>query len=117
MKIAFIGGRDIKKLGGIENYMFNLSTELVKLGHECIVYCESDRNGSEVINGFNVVYKKAIGGKFLCKIILGLSSTIDSIKKKNGINIIHYNAFPPALWSWIPILLRKKVLLQEKVFE
>lgn len=39
MKIAFIGGRDIHKLGGIENYMYNLATELVKLGHEPVVYC------------------------------------------------------------------------------
>lgn len=42
MKIAFIGGRDIRKLGGIESYMYNMATELVKKGHEPIVYCESD---------------------------------------------------------------------------
>ena len=44
MKIAFIGGRDIHKLGGIENYMYNLATELVKLGHplevgSCVKFC------------------------------------------------------------------------------
>lgn len=49
MKIAFIGGRDIHKLGGIENYMYNLATELVKLGHEPVVYCESDRNEKELV--------------------------------------------------------------------
>ena len=65
MKIAFIGGRDIHKLGGIENYMYNLATELVKLGHEPVVYCESDRNEKELVNGFCVIHQKSIGGRFL----------------------------------------------------
>ena len=47
MKIVFIGGRGIHILGGIENYMFNLTRELAKLGHECIVWCESDHDEEE----------------------------------------------------------------------
>ena len=39
MKIVFIGSRDIHLLGGIENYMYNLSTRLVRMGHEAVVYC------------------------------------------------------------------------------
>ena len=70
MKIAFIGGRDIKTLGGIENYVFNLATHLVQLGHEPIVYCESNRNATEEVNGLKVVYHKSFGGRFLCKIFL-----------------------------------------------
>ena len=58
MKIAFIGGRDIHLLGGIENYMLNLATTLVEQGHEPIVYCESDRNGEEWVNGFKVIYRR-----------------------------------------------------------
>ena len=38
MKIVFIGGRDIHILGGIESYMYNLATQLVKMGHEPIVF-------------------------------------------------------------------------------
>ena len=58
MKIVFIGGRDIHTLGGIENYMYNLATELVKIGHEPIVFCESDHNSEEIVNGFRVIYHK-----------------------------------------------------------
>lgn len=112
MKIVFIGGRDIRRIGGIENYMFNLATELVKLGHECIVYCESDRNGSEIINGFKVIYKKSFGGRFLCKPILGLFSTLDALFKQKKVDIIHYNAAGPALFSFITLFSKTKVLVQ-----
>lgn len=112
MKIAFIGGRDIHRLGGIETYMFNLSSELSKLGHEPIVYCESDHNGEEIVNGFKVIYHKSIGGRFLCKILLGLKSTLNAIIAQKDVQIFHYNAWPPSLWSWIPRLCGRKAILQ-----
>lgn len=99
MKIAFIGGRDIHKLGGIENYMYNLATELVKLGHEPVVYCESDRNEKELVNGFCVIHQKSIGGRFLCKILLSYKATIGSIFSRQHFDVYHYNAWPPSLAS------------------
>ncbi len=112
MKIAFIGGRDIHKLGGIENYMYNLATELVKLGHEPVVYCESDKNAEEIVNGFKVIYQKSIGGIYLCKILLSYKATIQSLLNGNKFDIYHYNAWPPSLASWIPRLFGKKTILQ-----
>lgn len=38
--------------------MYNLATQLVKMGHEPIVFCESERNGLEWINGFKVIHQK-----------------------------------------------------------
>ncbi|MBQ7855605.1 MAG: glycosyltransferase family 4 protein [Alistipes sp.] len=111
MKIAFIGGRDIHLLGGIENYMFNLATTLVEQGHEPIVYCESDHNGQEWGNGFKVVYRRSFGGRFLCKILLSFSSTMHALCKESGVEYFHYNAWPPSLWSWIPRLCGRKALL------
>ncbi len=112
MKIAFIGGRDIHILGGIENYMFSLATHLAAMGHEPIVYCESDRNATEYVNGFKVIHHKSIGGRFLCKILLSLRSTIDALCNEKGVEYFHYNAWPPSLWSWIPRLCGRKALLQ-----
>lgn len=112
MKIAFIGGRDIHKLGGIENYMYNLATKLVEFGHEPIVYCESNRNYIEWINGFKVVHHRSVGGRFFCKIILSYKSTIQSIFSKDKADIYHYNAWPPSLASWIPRLFGRKAILQ-----
>lgn len=117
MKIAFIGGRDIKTLGGIENYVYNLATHLVKLGHEPIVYCESNRNAIEEVNGFKVIYHKSFGGRFLCKILLSLKSTIDALTKEENVELVHYNAWPPSLWSWIPRMVGRKALLEGHGFE
>lgn len=117
MKIAFIGGRDIKTLGGIENYVYNLATHLAKLGHEPIVYCESNRNAIEEVNGFKVIYHKSFGGRFLCKILLSLKSTIDALTKEENVELFHYNAWPPSLWSWIPRMVGRKALLEGHGFE
>lgn len=112
MKIVFIGGRNIHTLGGIENYMYNLATQLVKYGHQPIVYCESDHNGVEWCNGFKVIHQKSIGGQFLCKILMSYKATIKTLWSREGVEIYHYNAWPPALASWLPRLFGKKTILQ-----
>ncbi len=117
MKIAFIGGRDIHTLGGIENYMYNLATELAKRGHEPIVYCESDRDAVERVNGFKVIHQKSVGGRYLCKILLSFRATWNALRKESGIEVYHYNAWPPSLASWIPRMLGKTSLLQGHGFE
>lgn len=112
MKIAFIGGRDIHKLGGIRSYMYNLATELVKLGHEPVVYCEDSRNSVEWVNGFKVIYQKGPKSIYLCKPLLGLKSTLNVIFKEKNVDVIHYNAWPPSLSTPIARLFGIKSLVQ-----
>lgn len=102
MKIVFIGGRGIHILGGIENYMLNLTRELTKLGHECIVWCESDHDEVEMLDGVKVIYHKGPKSNFICKPWCGLKATIKTVFKEKGVDVIHYNAWPPSLWCWIP---------------
>lgn len=111
MKIAFIGGRNIHKLGGIENYMLNLCTKLKAMGHEPIVYCESDKDYEEDINGFKVIHWKSPKSVYICKIFLGLKSTLNAIFKQKNVDIFHYNAWPPSLWCWIPRAFRREAIL------
>lgn len=117
MKIIFIGGRDIHKLGGIENYMYNLATQLVKLGHTPIVYCESDRNETEYVNGFKVIHQKSWGGRFFCKILLSYKATVKSLSREKDVCVFHYNAWGPGLASWLPSLMGKITILQGHGFE
>jgi glycosyltransferase involved in cell wall biosynthesis len=113
LKVIFIGGRDIHKLGGIENYMYNLATHLVRMGNEPVVYCESDRNDVEYINGFKVIHQKSIKNVYLNKIVLGLKATIRSIIDDRDAKVFHYNGWAPSLISfWIPRLFGKVSLLQ-----
>lgn len=110
MKIAFIGGRNIHKLGGIETYMFNLCSKLKEMGHTPIVYCESDSNYEEVVNGFKVVHWKSPKSVYICKILLGLKSTLHALFKEKDVSIFHYNAWPPSLWCWIPRIFGRKAI-------
>ena len=111
MKIAFIGGRDIYKLGGIETYMFNLCTKLVQHGYEPVVYCESNCNKIEYVNGFKVIYWKSPKSIYTCKIWLGLKSTLHALFVEDNVKIFHYNAWPPSLWNWIPRLMGRKAIM------
>lgn len=117
MKIVFIGGRDIHKIGGIENYMYNLSSHLIKEGHTPIVFCESDRNEEEDFEGIKVIYIKGPKSALLCKPYVGLIATLKAIYLIKDISIIHYNAWPPSLWSFIPRLLGIPSLMQGHGFE
>ena len=104
MKIVFIGGRGIHILGGIENYMLNLTRELVKLGHECVVWCESDHSEVEWVDGVKVIYHPGPKSNLLCKPWCGLKATLRTVFGMKGVDVIHYNAWPASLWCWIPRL-------------
>ena len=102
MKIVFIGGRGIHILGGIENYMLNLTRELTKLGHKCIVWCESDHREVEYLDGVKVIYHPGPKNNLICKPWCGLKATLRTILCEKDVSVIHYNAWPPSLWCWIP---------------
>ena len=102
MKIVFIGCRGIHMLGGIENYMFNLTRELTNLGHECIVWCESDHSEIEWVDGVKVIYQPGPKSNLICKPWCGLKATLKTLLRENNVGLIHYNAWPPSLWNWLP---------------
>ena len=104
MKIVFIGGRGIHILGGIENYVYNLTRELTNLGHECIVWCESDHKEVEMLGGVRVIYHPGPKSNLICKPWCGLKATLRTVFGIRGVSFIHYNAWPPSLWNWIPRL-------------
>lgn len=112
MKIVFIGGRDIHIIGGIENYMLNLSTQLVKMGHEPIVFCEGNSTYEEEVNGFKVIHLAGPKSNIFCKPWVGLKATIYTIFKLKHVDFIHYNAWPPSLWSPLASIFGIKSLMQ-----
>lgn len=112
MKIAFIGGRDIHTLGGIESYTLHLATHLVRMGHTPVVYCESDRNEVEQVNGFRVIHQKSPRSKYICKFWLGIKATLKTLFREKDTDIYHYNWGAPAIISWLPRLCGKNVVLE-----
>ena len=118
MKIAFIGGRTFHHADGIATFMFHLATELVKMGHEPIVFCEDDRSFEEQVNGFKVIHRKSPGSAFVTKPLLGLRATLHCLLKEKGVKYFHYNTWAPALIaSHIPLLFGRKVVMQSHGLE
>ena len=111
-KIAFIGGRDSNSLGGIENYVLNLSQSLQKMGYSIVIYCESSSHKSEIQNNIKTIHWKSTHCNLIDKPLLGLISTLHALFIEKDVDLFHYNAWPPSLWSWIPLLFRKKTLMQ-----
>ena len=118
MKIAFIGGRDIHKLGGIEAYTYNLCTQLVKMGHEPVVFCESDREEEEWVNGFHVYHQKSLDSKYKTKPYLGLKAVKRLLKEYPDIQFYHFNHGGPAFLGgpWAR-LHNKTTLIQQHGIE
>lgn len=112
MKFVFIGCRDIHTLGGIESYMSNLARELVRRGHEPVIYCESNRKAIEWEDGIKLVHYKSIKNVYLCKIWISLKATFRTLIKEKNVAAIHYNSWPSGIWSFIPRMFGKKALLQ-----
>lgn len=97
MKIALIGGRTFHHPDGIATFMHNLGAELVKMGHQPIYYCESDRNAEEVVDGVRVVHQKSYRSAALTKILLGLKATNKALFKEKDVKVFHYNGWAPSL--------------------
>lgn len=85
--------------------MFNLTRELAKMGHECIVWCESDHREVEIIDGVKVIYHPGPRSNLLCKPWCGLKATLKTVFGMRGVSFIHYNAWPPSMWCWIPRMM------------
>lgn len=113
MKIAFIGGRTFNQPDGIANFMYHLASHLVKLGDEPIVYCESDKNAEEYVNGFKVVHLKSYKSAAITKILLGWKATRHALHKEKGVEVFHYNGWAPSLLSCrLPYLYGRISLMQ-----
>lgn len=118
MKIAFIGGRTFHHADGIATYMYHLATELVKMGHEPIVFCEGEKNSETMLNGFKVIERKSLGSAFLTKPLLGLRATLHCLFKEKGVQVFHYNTWAPAMIaSHIPLIFGRKVVMQSHGLE
>lgn len=118
MKIAFIGGRTFHHADGIATFMYHLATELVKMGHEPIVFCEDDKNFEEQLNGFKVIHRKSMRSTFLTKPFLGLRATLHCLFKEKGVQVFHYNTWAPAMIaSHIPLFFGRKVVMQSHGLE
>ena len=115
MKIFFIGGRDIFSVGGIENWMLHLPVALAAKGYEVTVCCESDADGVRFYQDVRILYFKAPRSKYLRKIWASYRATRRALEE--GCDLIHYNVWPCALWSFLAERQGVKTVLMGHGFE
>ena len=108
LRVAFIGGRGvISKYSGIETYYEEVGKRLVQMGHEVTVYCRNYFTPELAEhNGMRLVRLPTIRTKHLETVIHTLFSTVHALTQ--GFDVVHYHALGPALFSFLPRLLRNK---------
>jgi len=112
MKIAFIGLRAIGSTaaGGIEKAIEELSTRLVKLGHEVTVFTRAryDTHPGDEFQGVKLRRLPAIYTKHL----EAISNTVVAVfHALRGYDVVHINATGPALLAFLPRLFGRKVVV------
>lgn len=110
MRIAMIGQKGIPcKGGGVERHVEELSVELVRAGHEVIVYTRPHYTRASLtsFHGVTLVSLPSLRAKHFDAITHTLLATLDALRRK--VEVIHYHGVGPALLSWIPRLIAPSV--------
>ncbi len=108
LRVAFIGGRGvISKYSGIETYYEEVGKRLAEMGHEVTVYCRNYFTPELAEhNGMRLVRLPTIRTKHLETVIHTVFSTVHALTQRY--DVVHYHALGPALFSFLPRILRKR---------
>jgi len=110
MKIYFIGQKGIPAIhGGVEKHVEDLSTRLVKAGHEVFVYTRpnyTDKNLKKY-RGVNLISLPTIATKHLDAIAHTFSACLDLMRR--DVDIIHFHSIGPSSLIWLAKLLKPGV--------
>ncbi len=110
MKIAMIGQKGAPALyGGIERHVEELSKELVKNGHEVLLYARKWFTPKKVSEhcGIQIIHTPTIRTKHLDAIVHTFTSTFHAMRQKP--DVIHYHGVGPSILSWIPRVFAPKI--------
>ena len=107
MKIAMIGLRGLGDgLGGIEKAVREISTRMIKDGHDVTCYCKHKYSKSTDFEGVKLVNIKTATGKYLETLIYSIRAIISA--SKQDYDIIHIHALASSCLAWIPKFIYKK---------
>lgn len=113
MKIAMIGQKGIPAIhGGVERHVHDLSLKLAKKGHDVVVFSRkwyTGKNEDFELNSVKIVHTPSIYTKHLDAISHTFFSTIEAMKKKNNIDVIHYHGVGPSLLAFLPRIFSPKI--------
>ena len=112
MKISYIVLKSLPFGGGIEKYTEEIGSRLAKRGHEVTVYTMRHYGAKDGnFKGMNVKTVPTIKSKSLEKIIASFVATLKQCMERK-VDIVHFHAFGPAMFNFIPRLMQRKVVVQ-----
>ena len=111
LRLAIVGTRGIPaRYGGFETFAEELSTRLVRHGHEVTVYCRSPHPDPEYL-GVRLVYLSTIRHKYLDTIAHTAVSTLHLLRHASSFDTALYCNGANAVFTWIPRVARIPVAL------
>jgi glycosyltransferase involved in cell wall biosynthesis len=112
MKIAFIVLKGMPFGGGLEKYTEELGSRLAAKGHEIIVYAMRHYGVSDrVYRGMIIKTVPTLQTKSLEKLSASFVAAAFQFGEKN-LDVVHFHAFGPAIFSFIPRVTGRKVVVQ-----
>ena len=113
MKITMIGQKGVpSRFGGIETHVTELSTRLVRAGHEVVAYTRPwyATPGSDRYNGIQLISLPSIHTKHLDAISHTFFATVHACLFVRP-DIMHFHGVGPSLLAWIPRILRPQAIV------
>lgn len=110
MKIAFIGQKGIPHIaGGVETHVEHLAVELVKMGHEAVVYTRPHYIGSKYTSykGVELVSVPHIYTKYLDAVSHTFLVCLAAWRRKD-VDVIHFQSIGPSLFIPLMKILRPR---------
>jgi glycosyltransferase involved in cell wall biosynthesis len=112
MKIAYIALKGMPLGGGIERYTEELGSRLAQKGNEVVVYATRHYGARDgFYRGMRVKTVPAPASRSLEKLAASLSASLRQCAERN-IDVLHFHAFGPSMFSFIPRALGRKVVVQ-----
>jgi glycosyltransferase involved in cell wall biosynthesis len=117
MKISFIGLKGLPYCGGVEKFTEEVGSRLVAKGHQVTVYTMRHYGTQDdMFRGMRIRPVPSVRSRSLEKLTVSfMASLYESFGGDS--DIVHYNAFGPAAFCFIPRLMKRKVLAQGQGIE
>lgn len=112
MKIAYIALKGMPGRGGVEKLTEEVGLRLAGRGHEVLVYGMAHYGMKEgFFRGMRLKTVPTVKSRSLEKIVSSFTATLRHCIEEDA-DIVHFHAFGPAMFSLLPRLMGRKVVVQ-----
>lgn len=119
LKISMLGQKRLSREGGVEIVVTELSTRMVKKGHDVVCYNRRGKhaldktqsiNETSEYNGVKIKSVLTIDKKGLAAVTSSFFATIKIVF--SNADVVHYHAEGPCVWLWmIKFFTKKKIIV------